>query len=109
MTLLPRNQITGEKGILTVPISVMKEFEIPTKFLEGKNRPWALVSWWFHCLAEVKKSSKLPFGAQLRPAKFLIDRYGFEESALAVRRLVGGKYTPTLWAVWKNPTWAGLE
>ena len=109
MALLKRNKITGEKGSPTTPISAAKEFTIPTKYLEDKNRPKSLVSWWFYCLREVKKSSKLPFGAQLKPAKLLIDRYGFEESALAVRRLVGGKYTPTLWAIWRKPKWAGLE
>ncbi len=109
-SLLARNQLDSTKSTLPIAIiSVVKEFEIPSRYLADKNRPRALVSWWFHCLEEVRKSSDLPFRAQLRPAKLLVDKYGFEESALAVRRLVGGKYTPTLWGILRKPRWAGLE
>lgn len=109
MALLIRHRVSGEKGVSTIPISTVKEFEIPTKFLNEKNRPKALVMWYYHCLREVRKATKLPFQAQLKPAKFLIEKYGFEESALAVRRMVGGKYTPSLWGLLRNPRWAGLE
>ncbi|MBC8462402.1 MAG: hypothetical protein H8D67_30900 [Deltaproteobacteria bacterium] len=111
MTLLSRNQIIGEKGTLIASISAVKEFEIPTKFLSEKNRPKALVMWYYHCLREVRKLTEIPFIAQMKPAKQLIEKYGWEESALAIRRAIGGKYTPSLWWIKGNPksNLVGLE
>ena len=58
--------------------------------------------WYYHCLEEVKKSTGIPFMAQMRPAKLLLEKYGWEECAVAIRRAVGGKYAPSLWWVYKN-------
>ena len=109
-SLLVRNKLdsTGVTALIT-PISAVKEFEIPNRFLNEKNRPKALVMWYYHCLREVRKLTEIPFIAQMKPAKQLIERYGWEESALAVRRMVGGKYTPSLWGILRKPRWAGLE
>ena len=109
MTLLKRNRIDSTKTTPISPISQPQEFTIPALFLNEKNRPKALVMWYYHCLGEVRKTTKIPFMAQMRPAKLLIEKYGWEESALAIRRAVGGKYNPSLWGAYKNPEWVGLE
>ena len=104
MTLLTRNELASSKNSsLIVPISTVEEFAIPTKYLIERNRPKALVMWYYHCLGEVRKTTKLPFIAHMRPAKLLIGKYGWEESALAIRKAVGGKYMPSLWYLLKHP------
>jgi len=92
------------------PISTVKEFEIPIKYLNEKNKPRAVVSWWYHCLRETKRTTQIPYVAQMRPAKNLLKDYELEEILLAIRRVLGwGKYTPSLFWLMKNPDKAGLK
>jgi len=110
MTLLARNNLNSTKSIPIVSISTVKDFEIPDKYLNDKNRPRAIVSWWYHCLHETKRTTQIPYIAQMRPAKNLLKDYELEEILLAIRRVFGwGKYSPTLFWILKNPDKAGLK
>ena len=111
MSLLPRNELTSAKtSSPIVPISTVKEFEVPVKYLNDPNKPRAVTSWWYHCLHETKRTTQIPYIAQMRPAKKLLIDYELEEILLAIRRVFGwGKYCPTLWWIAKNPERAGLK
>ena len=110
MTLLLRNKPNSIQSFTKLtPISKSKKFEIPAKYLENKNQVASIVNWWFHCLSETKKKTDLTYQSQLRPAKKLLEKYDFIEILYAIRKVMGGRYTPSLWAILKNPKWAGLE
>ena len=111
MTLLARNKLASAKNSPPiVPISTVKEFEIPAKYLNDPNKPRAVTSWWYHCLRETKRTTQIPYVAQMRPAKKLLMDYELEEILLAIRRVFGwGRYAPSLFWLIKNPDKAGLK
>ena len=111
MSLLIRNQLNSTKSTSSiVPISTVKEFEIPVKYLNDPNKPRAVTSWWYHCLRETKRTTQIPFIAQMRPAKNLLEEYELKDVLLAIRRVFGwGKYSPTLFWIAKNPDKVGLR
>jgi len=110
MTLLPRNKPNSiYSSTKLTPISKNKKFEIPAEYLENKNQVASIINWWFHCLNETKKKTDLTYQSQLKPAKKLLEKYDFVEILYAIRKIMGSRYIPSLWAILKNPKWAGLE